>query len=448
MIVMSHPFAQKAKPFTFDNLVSTLREAMDTFPDVRVGSNILYEVTDAAIAGFSIFYTQSSSFLAHQRAMESIKSQSNAQTLFGIRTTPTDATIRTMLDEASPSLVYPVFTYAFDGLMKNGSLESFRSIHGNFLIAMDASEYHSSNAIHCDQCSTRAHKKGEMTYSHAAITPVLVAPGHNAVISLPPEFITPQDGKAKQDCENAAAKRWLQSHAKHFHGVKITILADDLYSRQPICAAILDEGWNFILVCKPDSHKTLYEWVNELQTMGEVQSLTVQRRLGKQTFTDTYRFASQVPIKDGDKVLQVNWCELTTSRQDGVVLFKNAYCTHHEITKNNVAEIVAAGRARWKVENENFNVLKTKGYHLEHNFGHGKKYLAKLLFTFNLLAFLFHTILGMTDIKYKMIRDKLPTRQIFFEHVRALTTYICFESWNAMLDFMMRGLEMEVPNTS
>ncbi len=29
----------------------------------------------------------------------------------------------------------------------------------------------------------------------------------------------------------------------------------------------------------------------------------------------------------------------------------------------------------WKVENENNNTLKTKGYHLEHNFGHGQKHL-------------------------------------------------------------------------
>jgi len=37
------------------------------------------------------------------------------------------------------------------------------------------------------------------------------------------------------------------------------------------------------------------------------------------------------------------------------------------------------GRARWKVENENNNVLKTKGYHIEHNFGHGNQHLASLL---------------------------------------------------------------------
>ena len=32
----------------------------------------------------------------------------------------------------------------------------------------------------------------------------------------------------------------------------------------------------------------------------------------------------------------------------------------------NVAEVVEAGRSRWKIENENNNTLKTKGYHFEH----------------------------------------------------------------------------------
>ena len=100
------------------------------------------------------------------------------------------------------------------------------------------------------------------------------------------------------------------------------------------------------------------------------------------------------------------------------------------------------------MDNENFNTLKTKGYNLEYSFGHRKENLSAILFTFNLLAFLFHSILGMMDTKYRMIREKLPTRKTFFEHIRALTTYICFENWDAMLNFMMRGLELEVPNTS
>ena len=48
-----------------------------------------------------------------------------------------------------------------------------------------------------------------MTYSHTALTPVLVKPGLDKVIPLAPEFVRPQDGVAKQDCELNAAKRWL-----------------------------------------------------------------------------------------------------------------------------------------------------------------------------------------------------------------------------------------------
>ena len=48
--------------------------------------------------------------------------------------------------------------------------------------------------------------------------------------------------------------------------------------------------------------------------------------------------------------------------------------------------------ARWKIENETFNVLKNNGYSLEYNFGHGKETLASVLVTLNLLAFNFHTV--------------------------------------------------------
>ena len=62
------------------------------------------------------------------------------------------------------------------------------------------------------------------------------------------------------------------------------------------------------------------------------------------------------------------------------------------VTPANVAEIAACARARWKIENESFNVLKNNGYHLEHNFGHGKQNLAMMFAAMNLLAFAFHTV--------------------------------------------------------
>ncbi len=102
-----------------------------------------------------------------------------------------------------------------------------------------------------------------------------------------------------------------------------------------------------------------------------------------------------------------------------------------------VAEIVEAGRCRWKTENENHNVLKTKGYNLEHNFGHGQKHLSSTLLPLNLLAFLFHTVLQLIDSSYQEIRRKRGTRRGFFQNILSLTKYFLFENWKHLIDFML-----------
>ena len=156
-----------------------------------------------------------------------------------------------------------------------------------------------------------------------------------------------------------------------------------------------------------------------------------------------------MPLRDSADALLVNWCEITVSRSDGKVTYKNSFATNHILTNENVAEIVLAGRTRWKVENENNNTLKTKGYNLEHNFGHGKHHLSSFLATLNILSLLFHTLLELLDQKYKLLRSHLPTRKTFFDDLRALTRYMYFDSWDHLLTFMLEGLELDIPpNTS
>ena len=76
----------------------------------------------------------------------------------------------------------------------------------------------------------------------------------------------------------------------------------------------------------------------------------------------TYRYANDVPLREGEDALWVNWCELTiTKATDGTIRYRNAFATKHPVDRTSVAAIVQAGRARWKIENENNNTLKTKG---------------------------------------------------------------------------------------
>ncbi len=65
-------------------------------------------------------------------------------------------------------------------------------------------------------------------------------------------------------------------------------------------------------------------------------------------------------------------------------------------------------------------MLKTKGYHLEHNFGHWQEHLSSLLATMNLLAFALHTFLELADGDYQRIRGQVGARRAFVEHLRAL----------------------------
>ncbi len=444
---MSYPFRPSIQKFTFDHIIGYTRKVFRALPDHRTGEDCIYEMEDGALGAFSVFFTQSPSFLDSQRKMELAKGQSNANTLFGMLKIPSDPHIRNLLDPIPPSEFFQIYNYILDGLKELGYLEGYRSINGTLLMPMDGTQYFSSNKIHCKNCTVKHHKNGTVSYSHTVITPVITGPGTNTVFPLEPEFILPQDGHDKQDCENAAAKRWLDKYASRYASWDITLLGDDLYAKQPLCEAILDEELNFILVCKPSSHKTVYKWVAELEAIGGVKTVTVTRRKGKKVETDTYRYVNQVPLRDGEDALKVNWCELTTRNAEGKIVFKNAFVTNHEISEENVVEMVSAGRARWKVENENNNVLKTKGYHLAHNFGHGQENLSMVLVTLNLLAFLIHTVLDLMDSKYQLVRQKLGTRKNFFNDVRALTRYICFDGWDAMLNFMMRGLEIEPPDT-
>ena len=158
-------------------------------------------------------------------------------------------------------------------------------------MALDGTEYFCSQKLSCPQCLTRKRANGKTEHYHAMLAARIVAPGHNMVLPLMPEFITPQDGAEKQDCERNAAKRWLSAHQARVAKLLPVYLGDALFSCQPLAEAVLATG----------------------------------------------------------------------------------FVTSLELTADNVVEIAACVRARWKIENESFNVWKNNGYNLAHNFGHGKK---------------------------------------------------------------------------
>jgi hypothetical protein len=71
------------------NLVDQIRSTFNALPDCRKqGNNQKYAVEDAALSAFSVFFTQSPSFLDYQRRMQKLHNRNNAQSIFGVHKTP------------------------------------------------------------------------------------------------------------------------------------------------------------------------------------------------------------------------------------------------------------------------------------------------------------------------------------------------------------------------
>ena len=430
----------------YQKLLGMLGAAMAKFPDLRVGANRQYSIEDIARGAFAVFFCQSPSFLSHQQLMQQTQGKNNGQALFGIQKLPSDNHIRTQLDPVDPHLLRPVFQATAEYLYQDKELERFRSLGGTLLVALDGTGYFRSESIHCPQCSVSQPKGKATVYTHSVLLAAIVAPEVPHVIPLEPEFVVPQDGADKQDCEQRAAARWLARVAPQYSGWDLTLIADDLYATQPMIQQVLDAEMDYLFTAKEKSHPYLYEEIQSLEKLGEVQKVSYTRWTGKEHLQYCYRWVNGVRLRNSEDSLNVNWVELSISGQDGTVRFHTALITSHLLSEENVEQVAQAGRTRWKIENEDINTLKTKGYHFEHNFGHGKMFLAQTLLSLNLLAFLFHTVLELLDKRCALIRRTLPRRDTFFQHLSVLTQYMCFEGWQQLMLFMLEGLKLSDPD--
>ena len=70
-------------------------------------------------------------------------------------------------------------------------------------------------------------------------------------------------------------------------------------------------------------------------------------------------------------------------------------------------------------------------------FGHGKETLASILVTLNLLAFAFHTAARLAVHAWRKAVVARGATYRFFEHLRTVTAYVVFETW----DHLLRSIE-------
>lgn len=437
---MGSKHKRSKKNLCFTALLGVLQSAFENIQDLREQAMIKFVIPEVFKCAFAMFFFQDKSLLEFQKQLENKYRRHNLNTIFNVKDIPQDTQLRDIIDMHSNEPIFPIFKNFFSKLQRGKYLKQFEFLNGSYLISIDGSGYFSSNNLECKKCLIKNHKNGTTTYQHQILQATLVHPNMSQVIPLAPEFIRNSDGGDKQDCEINAGKRLIHQIKRDHPHLSMIIVGDSLYSKQPFVEKLTDLGYSYILTAKPNDHKSLYADIDGLRQGGMLESLTFE----KKNKNYCYEWSNCVYLNSNKNSPLVNYIQLTIRNSNGKVTYRSAWITDIEITRENVEELVRGARARWKIENECFNTLKNQGYHIDHNFGHGKNNLSETFFLLNLLAFFFHQIFELSDTLYKSARATFSARTEYWNTIRVAFRLIIFDSWEDLLVRINSPPELEL----
>ena len=426
------------KSLTLETMIGKLSGTFRKMADSRAAERVRYSLHDTILSGFAMMFFQHPSLLQFQERMKQKRGRCNLETLFRVKAVPSDTRMREILDGADPEPLRRLLPELFESVRRAGwasqyqtSLPSGPDKGEYYTLPLDGMEYFHSTKIECPGCLKKTDKNGQVHYSHCIVAATLVKAGSHRIFPLDAEEVRNTDGTEKQDCELNAGKRLIERLRREHPQMPVIIGGDDLYAHEPFVLLLAEKRLRFVLVAKPESHQELFDWVRDLDRIGECERGQWQEGPACKRLRFEYRIARQVPLK-ADGRIEVNFIEVWERDRTGRLLYHNSWITDLAIDQANAAVVIGIGRSRWKIENEQFNVHKNHGYELEHNYGHGKKNLSMIFYLLNLLAFVTHLILAQADRLYQKCRQQESLRETW-NILRTLMRTILFESWQAML---------------
>jgi len=429
------------KHLSFSALRKSIGEVFSQIDDRRQSGKVDFSLHDCLMSALAMMFFQDPSLLSFQRRMQERMQCSNLKTMFAVEAIASDAVLRKTVDPIDTANINPCFAILLEHLQRGKQLLPYKLNSAHYLIALDGSQYFSSDKINCPSCLTYKGSKSKLRYSHQILQAVMLNLDMRQVIPLAPEPIIKADGNDKNDCERCAGKRLIGKIRATHPKLKIMVTGDGLYSNQPFIDALKANAMSFVLVAKPTDHKILFQWVEELDGLSGVEHIELCDQKGR---GHHYRWVNQVPLNGTRGADQVNFFEYWLT-VDQKVTYHNSWVTDQTVSRQNIVELVKAGRARWKIENETFNTLKNQGYHLEHNFGHGSQHLSNNFFVLNLLAFFIHQILELCDRGYQHCRSKFSSRKEYWNNLRIVIRVMLFTDFDHLLRNVADPPEVRAP---
>lgn len=417
------------KYLSADGLHEVVRHSLrrETLPTC-VGSE--YSWQDCVMSGLAIFGFKFPSLLQFEKLKATAPTiRRNLRHLYGVQKAPSDTCLRERLDQVSPQQLRRPFKTIFACLQRGKMLENYRYLDGHYIVSIDGTGQYSSQTVHCDNCCQKRHRNGDTTYYHHTLGAVIVHPEHKIVIPLAPEPILKSDGIAKNDCERNASKRLLHDLRREHPHLKLLVVEDSLSSNYPHLALLDSLKMQYVIGVKPGDHEYLFDWIKDLPAESHKQT-------DDNGIAHEFDYYTNVPLNDEHYDYRVNVLCYRETKPNGRKQ-KFSWVTRLPLTKENVYQVMRAGRARWRIENETFNTLKNQGYNFEHNYGHGYKNLCSVMTMLMMLAFLIDQVQQLCCKRYQKARQRATgVLSVLFNTIRTLIQYAVWSSFTELLSFI------------
>lgn len=421
-----------------DKMIELVRNGLSEVKDER-RNNLTYKLPNLLNLAFSMFHLKDSSLSSYVEQF-SVRTE-NLERVYGVTVLPGDTAFRESIDQVKPEELQKLFKPSLDFLKSEGVIAERRILGKYTLVSVDGTNHYCSGVKSCPQCLVRNHGNGKQSFYHQLLGAVAVHPEQKTVFPVACEAIVKQDGSTKNDCELNASKRIIpQIRTALGESEEILSVFDALYINGPHIKALGEEKIRYIIGTKGKTFVDIQ--VESLRKKGELQNFSWET---KKT-NCTAHFANELILNGQYQDILTNYFEvIETNKKTGEQVFYSTWITDIQITEENIKELVAAARARWKIENETFNTLKNQGYHLEHNYGHGQQNLATNFAILTFLAFLTDQIAQHLDKDFQEAKKVCKTFKSLWEKIRSIFYLIPTMSMSAVYRFIVKRRQVKIP---
>lgn len=424
------------KKLNADAMFDIIRKDFQKIQDQRaVNSRI--SLPDALMSGFAMFQLKYPSLLAFDKFCN--EKPDNLHTIFGVTNIPCDSQMRTILDPVDLLALRAPFRSIFRELQRGKEFEKMAFIDGHYLLSGDGTTFFTSGKVSSESCLVKKSRNGNIIYYQQMYAASFVNPDYKEVVPLFPELITRKDGSTKNDCERNAARRFYTDFRREHPHLKVIVVEDGLSSNAPHIKDLKQLNLRYISGVKPGDHKFLFNHVITASENGETTKICFPDKENPE-ISHHFHYVEQVSLNESNQDLKVNFLEYWTVGKDGTIK-KFSWVTDLPLSEETVYDIMRAGRARWKIENETFNTLKNQGYNLGHNYGLGEKNLGAILSILMMLAFLIDQVQQISCWLYKEALAEKGAKYRLWESTRGFFDHYQVDSMETIYRAIVYGYE-------